>query len=258
MEYQKHLIFSILLHAIVLFMLIASFEWHQIMPVLKNSDKIIDAMLIEESINPTNTIQDLPKVVPKKPEPPPVKTKLESTPTPPKTASVIIPKNDKKIKEAMIQKQLLEDLQKEKIEQKKKHQKEVQNALLKEMQDLHEQTARENALREQKRLQNLRAQQMQGVVDKYKALILQAISRHWLVSPQINKKLSAELFIRLAPGGVVLDVQLTKSSGDVALDRSAKDAVFKASPLPVPNNADEFEAFRQFVLKVKPENIAAM
>jgi colicin import membrane protein len=59
----------------------------------------------------------------------------------------------------------------------------------------------------------------------------------------------------LAPGGVVLDVQVTRSSGDVSLDRSARDAVFKASPLPVPENASEFNQFRQFVLKVKPENI---
>jgi colicin import membrane protein len=260
MPFQKPLVFSILLHVVVFCLLIVSFEWQAPMPVLKNSDKIIDAMLIEETITPSNTVQDIPKVVEPKPTPTPVKVEPKPTPTPapPKTESVVIPKNDPKIKEALIQKQLLEDLQKEKIEQKKKQQKAVQNALLKEMQDLHDETARENALQEQKRLQNLRAQQMQGIVDKYKALILQTISRHWLIPPQINKKLSAELFIRLAPGGVVLDVQLTKSSGDVALDRSARDAVFKASPLPVPNNTDEFEAFRQFVLKVKPENIAAM
>ena len=101
----------------------------------------------------------------------------------------------------------------------------------------------------------MRSQQLQGVVDKYKALILQAISRQWLVPGGIDKEISCQLLIRLAPGGVVLDVQLVKSSGSSALDRSARDAVFKASPLPVPAESDVFESFRQFVLKVKPENV---
>ena len=108
---------------------------------------------------------------------------------------------------------------------------------------------------EQKRLAATMTQQMHGVVDKYKALILQTISQHWIVPTNADKKLTAELLIRLAPGGLVLDVQLIKSSGDAALDRSARAAVFNASPLPVPTDSDAFTAFRQFVLKVKPENV---
>jgi colicin import membrane protein len=54
---------------------------------------------------------------------------------------------------------------------------------------------------------------------------------------------------------MVLDVQVTKTSGDPSLDSSARAAVLKASPLPVPSNPDEFDSFRQFALKVKPENI---
>jgi colicin import membrane protein len=42
----------------------------------------------------------------------------------------------------------------------------------------------------------------------------------------------------------------------MTLDRSARAAVFKASPLPVPKEPDAFEAFRQFILKVKPELIS--
>jgi colicin import membrane protein len=95
----------------------------------------------------------------------------------------------------------------------------------------------------------------QGVVDKYKALIIQSIGEHWLVPLQANKKLTSELMIRLGPGGKVLDVTITRSSGDPSLDSSARAAVMKASPLPVPDKPDEFEPFRQFVLKVKPENI---
>ena len=72
---------------------------------------------------------------------------------------------------------------------------------------------------------------------------------------QANKKLYCELMIRVAPGGMVLDVQVTKTSGDPSLDSSARAAVLKASPLPVPPDTAAFESFRQFVLKVKPENV---
>ena len=106
-------------------------------------------------------------------------------------------------------------------------------------------------------MQGTQTRQAQGEVNKYKALILQSISEHWMIPPQVDKTLSCELRIRLAPGGEVLDVQVTRSSGDVALDHSARAAVLKASPLPVPTNADEFEAFREFALKVKPENVLA-
>lgn len=109
----------------------------------------------------------------------------------------------------------------------------------------------------QKRVSSMRTSQSKGVVDKYKALILQSISQHWLVPSGVDKRRSAELLIRVAPGGTVLDVQLTKSSGDEALDSSARAAVLKSSPLPVPTDAEEFESFRQFVLKVKPENVLA-
>jgi colicin import membrane protein len=99
---------------------------------------------------------------------------------------------------------------------------------------------------------------MQGIVDKYQALILESIRPNWLVPYNVNKNLTSVLMIRVAPGGMVLDVQIVKSSGDAALDRSARAAIFKASPLPVPEKSDEFELFRQFTLKMKPENIAAL
>jgi colicin import membrane protein len=98
------------------------------------------------------------------------------------------------------------------------------------------------------------SQAREGVVSKYKALILESISRHWYVPPGISKTASCQLTINLAPGGSVLDVQVLKSSGDPILDRSAVAAVFKASPLPVPNDSADFVAFKRFNLTVRPES----
>lgn len=93
-----------------------------------------------------------------------------------------------------------------------------------------------------------------GEVDKYKALIIGAISRQWILPENADKALSSQFRIRLAPNGVVLEVNLTRSSGDSILDRSAQSAIYKASPLPVPSDPATFNLFRDISLTVRPEN----
>ncbi len=96
---------------------------------------------------------------------------------------------------------------------------------------------------------------MSGVVDKYKALILGAIGQQWILPDQVNTSLSSRFKIRLAPNGAVLEVQLTRSSGDPVLDRSAQAAIYKASPLPIPSDPEMFNVFREISLTVRPENV---
>lgn len=93
-----------------------------------------------------------------------------------------------------------------------------------------------------------------GEVDKYKALIIGAISRQWILPDNADSKLSSQFRIRLAPNGIVLEVSLTRSSGDPILDRSAQSAIYKASPLPVPSDPDAFNVFRDISLTVRPQN----
>ncbi|QDQ39050.1 cell envelope integrity protein TolA [Legionella geestiana] len=94
-----------------------------------------------------------------------------------------------------------------------------------------------------------------GEVNKYKALIVNAISRQWILPDNADSGLSSQFRIRLAPDGAVLEVTLTRSSGDPVLDRSAQSAIYKASPLPVPSDRDTFEIFRDISLTVRPENV---
>ncbi len=98
-------------------------------------------------------------------------------------------------------------------------------------------------------------EQIKSELDKYKALIIQAISQNWIVPTDVNRELSCELLIQVGPGGAVLNVQIARSSGDPGLDNSARTAVYKASPLPVPEDPDLFEHFRQLRLTVKPQNL---
>jgi colicin import membrane protein len=83
-------------------------------------------------------------------------------------------------------------------------------------------------------------------------MVLQAIGQHWLIPNDADKTLATKLLIYLAPGGVVLDAEIYQSSGNPALDISARAAVFKASPLPVPTDSAAFNFFRRFVLVFRP------
>ncbi len=97
-------------------------------------------------------------------------------------------------------------------------------------------------------------QRMAGEVDRYKALILNAIRDRWILPENVDPGLSSQFVIRLAPTGSVLDVRLARSSGDALLDRSAQAAIYKASPLPVPTDVATFNMFREISLTVRPSN----
>jgi colicin import membrane protein len=207
--------------------------------------------VVQKALPPKPIVPPIPKPVEPKPAP---KVATKAPPPLKQPAIAIAKEKPKKVQQDLIQKQLLADLKKQTEQQKKQKQKAIQTAFEQELKEMKAQSLQQQMLQEQKRVSAAMTQKMHGVVDKYKALILQTISQHWIIPSNVNKHLSAELLIRVAPGGLVLDVQLLKSSGDEALDRSARAAVFKASPLPVPTDTEAFAAFRQFVLKVKPEN----
>jgi len=113
---------------------------------------------------------------------------------------------------------------------------------------------KQRAAAEQAAVNAAKSAQMAGEVDKYKALIIGAISRQWILPENANSSMSSQFRIRLAPNGVVLEVSLTRSSGDPILDRSAQSAIYKASPLPVPNDPQTFNLFRDISLTVRPES----
>ncbi len=106
---------------------------------------------------------------------------------------------------------------------------------------------------EQQQLSAARSRQELSEINKYTTLITHAIGRQWIQPENTSRDISCVLFIRLAPNGEVLDVQLIATSGDSVLDRSAVVAVYKASPLPVPEDPELSTKFREIRLKVKPE-----
>jgi colicin import membrane protein len=248
-----------------LFLLITSFEFSSPMPVLENVNnnaKIINAMAVNDpvpAIKPAMPTPPPPQLAPPPPKPIPPKPLPIPAPVPvTQPVAIALKPPPKKVvpqPKPLFQESLLDDIKKETVKKKDvAREKALEKAMEKEMKAQAAKSLQQQLLREEQRAGSARAQ---GEVNKYKALIIQAISRRWVLPSTTNKGLSADLLIRLAPGGMVLDVQITRSSGDVTLDRTARAAVFKASPLPVPEEAAAFEPFREFALKVKPEEMLA-
>lgn len=267
--HQRYLLFSVVAHIGLLLLFVLSFEHTATLPVFENTNQndVISAVVLGDTakskILPTKKPSTPPLPV-QKPSPEKIIKQTQSQ-TQKDVIALKKPVDKKKLaekklldeikKKNIFAKDLLSDIKKETKKQKKLAQKNIQDQFQKLLREQSEKSLRQQLLNEEIKLQGTQSRQSQGEVNKYKALILQAISEHWIIPTQANKHLFCELLIRVAPGGMVLDVQVTKTSGDPSLDSSARAAVLKASPLPVPSTPDEFAAFRQFALKVKPENI---
>lgn len=273
---DKYFFVSIVFHLGFLLILVLGFDSSSTIPVFENTNKndVISAVVLGDSIKnkilPKKNIANAPQLIQEiKPETKltkPIQTERKEQVV--RQEDVIALKEvenkkklaEQKVLEAIKQKKLfgkdlLADIKKISDKQKNLAQKREQSKFQKILHEQAEKSLRQQLLNEEIKLPGTQIRQSSGEVNKYKALILQAISEHWIIPTQANKHLYCELMIRIAPGGMVLEVQLIKTSGDPSLDSSARAAVLKASPLPVPSNPETFEAFRQFVLKVKPENV---
>ena len=142
----------------------------------------------------------------------------------------------------------LAELKKRKTEELARANKEHEEKLKAEMEQKRQAALQQAAANAEK------SAQVAGEVDKYKALIIGAISRQWILPENVDSQLSSQFRIRLAPNGVVLEVSLARSSGDPVLDRSAQSAIYKASPLPVQNDPEAFNVFRDITLTVRPQS----
>ena len=134
---------------------------------------------------------------------------------------------------------------------------------LRQQQAKNEQALKENLAAEEKRLKaeaEVAAQrraalkQKQTMIDKYMNAIENKIYQNWVMPPSTNKGMVCELQVRLIPSGEVIDIQLSKSSGDPVYDQSVMAAVRRASPLPLPPaETGLFDVFRDLTLPVRAD-----
>ncbi len=205
------------------------------------------------------------KAVPKPaPKPKPVKPIVVKKPEPVKKIKPKVSKPVKKVDQSanrkkaqelqkkLLEKQLHAEQQKLKVEKQKRTA--AAQALQKKL--LAEQLASEQKQLKQAEVARQQALKLQGQLDQYKSQIIAAISQYWIMPPETSPNIYCQLLIRVAPSGTVLGVTMLRSSGDAVLDRSAKNAVMRASPLPVPKDPAVFDNFRELRLIFRPEGVS--
>lgn len=116
----------------------------------------------------------------------------------------------------------------------------------------------EQALQERLAMQQSAAREraVKAARDRYVALISQKVSKSWLRPQSWKEGMTCILKVRLTPGGEVVSADVEQcSGGDVAVERSAEAAVFRARPLPVPTDPAIFEeTFREFKFRFAPDS----
>ncbi|OYV17409.1 MAG: colicin import membrane protein, partial [Methylococcaceae bacterium NSM2-1] len=79
-------------------------------------------------------------------------------------------------------------------------------------------------------------------------------NRSWIRPASVTAGLKCTIRVRLMSDGTVIDAEVISSSGDEIFDRSAENAVNKASPLPVPKDKELFATkFRSFQFLFNPK-----
>lgn len=106
---------------------------------------------------------------------------------------------------------------------------------------------------EQRHLDAAREREYQSIVDKHVEIIRQKVTRNWLRPAGSMVGLACTVRVRIIPGGDVLEVRITKGSGNAVFDRSVETAVLKASPLPLPADRALFDRFRVLEFIFDPE-----
>ncbi len=140
-----------------------------------------------------------------------------------------------------------------------KEQREQEALAAKQKQAEQEKTAREAGARADREAELRRALASEeegeaiarsGVVDEYRAMLIQTIERNWNRPPSARAGLECTLYVTQATGGTVIELKIGECNGDQAVRESVANAVYRSSPLPAPRDPRAFE--RRLVMVFKP------
>ncbi|HET9679196.1 MAG TPA: cell envelope integrity protein TolA [Gammaproteobacteria bacterium] len=116
-----------------------------------------------------------------------------------------------------------------------------------------ERAAREAQLQAAMQAEERRTSAVQaGLLQQYKTSIAQKVSRNWIAPANVPPDLECEVLVTQAPGGIVLNVQITQCNGGPLVRDSIITATRKADPLPPPPPGGEFLFERQIKFIFRP------
>lgn len=113
---------------------------------------------------------------------------------------------------------------------------------------------KEQLAAEERQRENARAARAMAESERYKILIRQKVERNWVRPPSTGHDLSCIVHVRLQPGGDVAEAHVVRGSGNPVFDRSVENAVYKASPLPLPQDPQLFDYFRELEFTFNPRS----
>ena len=161
-------------------------------------------------------------------------------------------KEDDKRKAAEAEKKRKDEAQQAEVKKKKETEERRKSA----ESSLKEQLAREEKERGEAKAKAEQVARAQSELARVEGLIRQKVERNWVRPAGWTKGMECVVRVRLAPTGEVINAMIARSSGSPAFDRSVENAVYKASPLPLPEDKTLFEHFREMELRFRPEGQA--
>lgn len=274
-KYKPPFVLSLCIHAILLVLLLVSFTWSSPPIIVNKGNKIVHAIAVD-STQVDKIVKDLKQQQQAKSAAEAAeRAKQKRLAEQAKAAEKKRIEEQKQVeslkkqqlelqKQKMVEAEALNKLKAEQAEQNKKllALKEQQKKADAQAKAAKQKAQNDAALALQKQIAEKQAaiaqqksEAIAGIVNQYQGLIIEAISKNWLVPSGTDPNITCQLYISLLPDGKVTEVKIVKSSGNIALDRSAVAAVYKASPLPVPKDPAAYKPFKQFNLTVKPEEL---
>ena len=175
-----------------------------------------------------------------------------------------------RLKELALQKEEEEKKKKLEEEKRKKEEAEKKRKLAEEKkkqealaQKKREEEKRKKAEAEKKRkakqeADRIAAEQAQArsqaaaLFAQYIGPIRAKVTNSWIRPGTVRPGARARVLVRVSPQGDVLTATMQQGSGDPIFDRSVINAVYKASPLPIPNDARLYPHYRDFVFNFDP------
>ena len=237
----RAIIYAVLVHAAVIGIAIIGFRWTVESP---STEKVVQATVMSEP--PT-----------RKPEDDKIRAQEEEAQQKSEAEKRRQAELKKKQDDEQAQQRLILDRKKKEVEEKERQKRAAELERKNEdkrRQKLSEQSLQEQlAAEEKQRVDAAKAARAATIVDKYIPLIRQRVSHSWNRPVGVAKGLKCVMSVRLAPGGEVLSVRVVSSSGNSIFDRSVENAVYKAAPLPLPEDPTLFDNFREIEFTFNPE-----
>jgi colicin import membrane protein len=225
--------------------------WDKLPPVAKATPKA------EPKVEPPKPEPPPPKPEPPKPEPP----KPEVKPEPAKPDPAIALKAEKEKRERLEQEKR-EHLEKQRAEEKKKQEQEKAEKKKREKEEADRKKREDDKRRKDEEIAKQAAEQARveaakaraSEIDIWKKKIQDKIRSRANVPDTVTGHPVVEVHIRVLPGGEVLDIAITKRSGNPVYDSSIERGIRSASPLPLPPvDSELFPQFRELNLIFRHE-----